>query len=212
MKTLARIALLLVIVLIAVSAYLRLHESGIGCEDWPACYGLTARAPALSSPGVAQNAYPRIVAQTDAPLAWVALLYRLLASALGLAIALLAVMAFRARQHRVITLVMLGLTALGVLVAFRTGSSQHPAVVMGNLVGGFSMLGLLGWLVFRFEHGAARYTQTRIRHIRPLVLVALSVLALQIILGGLTSANFAALVCQTLPDCNGSWLPDATIY
>ncbi len=160
MKTLARISLLLVFVLVVISAYLRLHESGIGCADWPACYGLIGRAPAVASVSVAENAYPRIVA----------------------------------------------------LIGIRSGSLHHRAVVMGSLTGGFILLGLLGWLVFRLGPGAARYTETRIRKIRPLVMVALFMLGFQIILGGLTSANFAATACQTLPDCNGSWFPDATIY
>ncbi len=212
MKTLARISLFMVIILVVVSAYLRLHESGIGCPGWPACYAQIGAAPTTPTASVAQNAYQRIVAQSDAPLAWATPLHRLVASALGLAIAFLVIMAFRARQHRVITLVLLGLTVFLAVIGIRSGSLHNPAVVMGNLVGGFTMLGLLGWLVFRFEPGAARYTGTRIRHIRPLVLVALFMLGFQMILGGLTSANFAAMACQTLPDCNGSWFPDATIY
>ncbi len=212
MNKLARISLLLVIVLVVISAYLRLHHSGIGCPNWPACYGLIGQAPTDTTASVAENAYRRIVAQSDAPLAWATPLHRLVASVLGLAITLLVVMAFKARRHRVITLVLLALTIFLAVIGIWSGSLHNPAVVMGNLVGGFTMLGLLGWLVFRFEPGAARYTRTRIRNVRPLVLLALFMLGFQIILGGLTSANFAATSCPTLPDCNGAWFPDATIY
>ncbi len=98
------------------------------------------------------------------------------------------------------------------LIGIRSGGLHGSAIVMGNMLGGFTMLGLLGWLVFRHEPGSANHTQTRIEHIRPHVLAALFLLGLQIILGGLTSANFAAASCQTLPDCHGIWFPDGTIY
>jgi cytochrome c oxidase assembly protein subunit 15 len=211
MTALARISLLLVIILVVVSAYLRLHASGIGCPDWPACYGHIGAAPEETI-GVAESAYQRIVAESDAPLAWAAPLHRLVASLLGLAIVLLTVLAFRARQHRIITLALLALTVLLAVLGLRSGNLYHPAIVMGNLVGGFTMLGLLGWLVFRLQPGGARYTETRIRHLRPALLVALFCLGLQIVLGGLTSANFAATACASFPDCNGQWFPDATIY
>ena len=212
MKTLARISLLLVFVLVVISAYLRLHESGIGCADWPACYGLLGKAPAVISTGVGEYVYPLVVVQPDALLAWAIQLHRLVAGGLGLALVILAVIAFRARRHRQITLAMLVLAVFLAVIDFRPVSLYHPAIVMAKLVGGFTLLGLLGWLVFHLEPGAARYTETRIRNIRPLVMAALFLLGLQIILGGLTSANFAARACQTLPDCNGSWFPDATLY
>jgi cytochrome c oxidase assembly protein subunit 15 len=212
MRNLARFSLLLVIVLVVVSAYLRLHESGIGCPDWPACYGRIGQPPSQSTAGVAQDAYQRIVAESDAPLAWAAPLHRVVASVLGLAILMLNFLALRAGKFRLVALALLALTVFLALIGIRSGSLHNPAVVMGNLAGGFCMLGLLGWLVFRLEPGAPRHTETRISHMRGLILGAIVVLCLQILLGGLTSANFAATACQTLPDCQGGWIPDATIY
>jgi cytochrome c oxidase assembly protein subunit 15 len=212
LKTLAHISLLLVIVLVVVSAYLRLHESGIGCPDWPTCYGLIGATPDQSTSSAAESAYQRIVNESDAPLAWAAPLHRLVASLLGLAILFLTGIAIKAKRHRVVCLALLGLTVFLAVIGIRSGSLHNPAIVMGNLGGGFLMLGLLGWLVFRLEPGSAHYTQTRIQHLRSLVLVALVMLGIQITLGGFTSANFAATSCQTIPDCHGSWMPDATIY
>ena len=211
MKTLARLSLILVLVLVAVSAYLRLNDSGIGCPDFPACYGLIGEQP---EPAVSarQNAYQKILAESDAPLAWAAPLHRLVASLLGLAVVALNLLAFREGRHRLICLAMLALTVFLAVIGLKSGSLHHPAIVMGNLVGGFVLLGLLGWLVFGFSLGAPRYMETRIRHLRPLLVTALVFLGLQIVLGGLTSANFAATACQTFPNCNGAWFPDATLY
>lgn len=212
MKTLARVSLLLVIVLVAVSAYLRLHEAGIGCPDWPACYGLIGQVEEAETSSAAESAYARIVAESDAPLAWAAPLHRLVASLLGLCIVFLNLLAFRHRKHRSISFGLLALTVFLAVIGIRSGALHHPAIVMSNLLGGFTMLGLLGWLVFRMDPGSAHYTATRIRHVRPLVITALAILGFQIVLGGYTSANFAATACQTVPHCDGNWFPDATIY
>lgn len=211
MRGLARLSLILVLILVAVSAYLRLHDSGIGCPDFPACYGLIGEQPEPAS-SAAQNAYQRILAESDAPMAWAAPLHRLIASLLGLAVVALNVLAFKEKRHRLICLALLALTVFLAVIGLKSGGLHQPAVVMGNLVGGFVLLALLGWLVFGFSLGAPRYMETRIGHLRPLLLAALFVLGVQILLGGLTSANFAATACQTFPSCNGAWFPDATIY
>jgi cytochrome c oxidase assembly protein subunit 15 len=211
MKGLARISLVLVIVLVVVSAYLRLHDSGIGCPDWPACYGMIGAAPEEAA-GAVESAYARIVAESDAPLAWAAPLHRLVASLLGIAVLALVGISLKTGRHRALTLMLLALTVFLAWIGLRSGGLHHPGIVMANLGGGFLMVGLLGWLVFRLDPGSARYTQTRIRLIRPLTILALALLGLQITLGGLTSANFGATACQTIPDCHGAWFPDATIY
>ena len=212
MKLLTRLSLILVILLVVISAYLRLHESGIGCPDWPACYGLIGKVTEAPESGVAESAYQAIVAESDAPLSWATLLHHLIASLLGLAVLFLAGLSLKARKHRMVCLALLGLTVFLVMIGLPSGSLHHPAIVMGQLMGGFSMLGLLGWLEFRHQPGSPNYTQTRIKHIRPLVITALFFLTFQILLGGLTSANFAANSCQSLPGCDGVWFPDATIF
>ncbi|MEJ8569351.1 COX15/CtaA family protein [Elongatibacter sediminis] len=209
MKTLAGFSLILVIVLVSLSAYLRLAHSGIGCADWPACYGLigtpAAGADPAGLPSAAQagSAYRNLLERSGESMAWATPLHRLVASVLGLAIVFLNMLAWRQGRHRVIALILLGLTVWLALLGIRSGSLHDPAVVMGNLAGGFAMLALIGWLRFRLAgpHPVVRSTPPW------LTASAIALLSVQIILGGLTSANFAATACSTLPDCHGGWWP-----
>jgi cytochrome c oxidase assembly protein subunit 15 len=202
MSLLAKTALLLLIVLVSLSAYLRLAHSGIGCADWPACYGLIGDVPAVTQPAAPADAYQQLVDESNKPLSWATPLHRLVASILGLFILFLALLSLRTKQQRLASFTLLGLTVYLAVLGIRSGSLHDPAVVMGNLAGGFCMLGLLGWMVF--STGPRVGYWPRIRWLTGAAIVALSV---QILLGGLTSANFAASSCKTLPDCHGSYWP-----
>jgi cytochrome c oxidase assembly protein subunit 15 len=205
MATLARSSLLLVIVLVTLSAYLRLDHSGIGCEPWPACYGnigLPSESPD------AAGTYERLLEEASAPLSWATPLHRLVASVLGLLVLGMALLSLTQRKNRLMAFSLLGLTVFLAWLGIYSEGLHSPAVVMGNLGGGFAMLGLLGWMVLgKTRDGTDSYSRLRRASI-----VALSALALQIFMGGLTSANFAASACQTFPDCHGSWLPGAEIF
>lgn len=205
MAALAKISLLLVIVLVTVSAYLRLDHSGIGCEPWPACYGnigLPAEAPS------AAGTYERLLEEASEPLSWATPLHRLVASVLGLTILGMALLSLRQRKDRVATLSLLALTVFLAWLGIYSEGLHSPAVVMGNLCGGFAMLGILGWLVVR-KPGSSQTKRSRL-HLA--TITALFILSAQIFVGGLTSANFAASACQTLPDCHGSWLPGTPVF
>jgi cytochrome c oxidase assembly protein subunit 15 len=206
MNLLAKISLLLVIVLVSLSAYLRLAHSGIGCADWPECYGRIGEAPVTSQAAPVENAYQRLLDERGQPLSWAAPLHRLVASVLGLLVVAMAFVSIRRKRQRLVSFALLALTVYLAVLGIRSGSLHDPAVVMGNLVGGFCMLGLLGWMVF--SEGARLGAAPRIRW---LAMTAIAVLSLQILLGGLTSANFAATSCKTLPDCHGSWLPGSSL-
>jgi len=211
MRATVWMSLLLVMVLVSLSAYLRLAHSGIGCTDWPACYGRIGDPPAVSQTISSENAYQRIVAEASQPLAWATPLHRLVASVLGLLIVLLVVLSLKLKRDRMISLALLGLTVFLALLGIKSGGLHSPAVVMGNLSGGFLMLGLLGWMLFK-DSGGNDQAQKRASLPGALVAMTVLVLALQILLGGLTSANFAATSCQTLPDCHGAWLPGSEIW
>ena len=206
MKTLATISLLFVIALVSVSAYLRLHNSGIGCADWPQCYGLIG-VPAAEEPTLGST-YERLAVEAQQPMSWATPVHRLVASVLGLLVVGMALVSLRQRRDRLLSFTLLGLTVFLAWLGIYSGGLHSPAVVMGNLGGGFTMLGLLGWMVFRNTRPRAN-APANVRH---WVVAALILLCLQIALGGLTSANFAASACRTIPDCHGSFLPGSNVW
>lgn len=206
MRALAIVSLLFVLALVSVSAYLRLHHSGIGCGDWPACYGLIG-APAEAEPTVGST-YERLALEAQEPMSWATPVHRLVASVLGLLILAMTLLSLKTQRDRLLTFALLGLTVFLAWLGIYSGGLHSPAVVMGNLGGGFAMLTLLGWSVFRRARPRANAPVS----VRRWVSAALLVLCIQIAIGGLTSANFAASACQTLPDCHGSWLPGEDLW
>ena len=202
-RRLALVVAVLALVVAVLGAWVRLTGAGLGCPDWPGCYGRMVVGPDG----------PRTAAVIDGGKAWREMVHRYVAGALGLAIAALALVAVRDRRRG--SAVPLALpVALVLLVAFQAALGAwtvtlrlQPAVVVAHLLGGMAILGLL----WRLHLGpAAPAGAGRARHgwLRPAVAVGVAVLALQIALGGWTSANYAALACPDLPTCHGSWWPD----
>ena len=205
MRALAIVSLIFVLALVSVSAYLRLDNSGIGCAGWPECYAMIG-APTAEEPTVGST-YERLAVEAQEPLSWATPVHRLVASVLGLLVLGMALLSLRARRDRFLSFVLLGLTVFLAWLGIYSGGLHSPAVVMGNLGGGFTMLGLLGWMVFR----DARPRANASFRVRRWVVAALALLSVQIALGGLTSANFAATACMSVPDCHGTWLPGADL-
>lgn len=217
MKTTVFLSLLLVMILVSLSAYLRLAHSGIGCADWPDCYGRIGDSPAETQTITSENAYQRIVAEASQPLAWATPLHRLVASVLGLFVVWLMLLSLKLKKDRLLSLAILSVTVFLALLGVKSGGLHSPAVVMGNLSGGFLMLGLLGWMFFnQSPNQSANQSpgQSRSNKSIPggLLAAAVFMLVAQILMGGLTSANFAATACQSLPDCHGAWLPGSEIW
>ena len=206
MRALAIVSLVFVLALVALSSYLRLENSGIGCPDWPACYGLIGD-PAAAPPTVGST-YERLAIEAQEPMSWATPVHRLVASVLGLLVVGMALLSLRARRQRLLSFSLLGMTVFLAWLGIYSAGLHSPAVVMGNLCGGFIMLGLLGWMVFRGAKPRANASLS----VRRWVLAALLLVCFQIAVGGLTSANFAASACQSLPDCHGTWLPGGDLW
>jgi len=204
-RKLVVISLLLVIALVSVSAYLRLDNSGIGCADWPECYGKIGAAQ-VTEPTVGST-YERLAIEAQQPLSWATPLHRLVASVLGLTVLAMALLSLRLKRDRLLSFLVLAVTVFLAWLGIYSGGLHSPAVVMGNLGGGFTLLGLLGWMTFR----DAKPLSNAPLSTKNWVTAGLVWLMLQIMIGGLTSANFAASACQTLPDCHGSYLPGGNL-
>ena len=202
--------------LVVLSAYIRLNHAGLGCADWPACYGrigTLAAHPAGHSTADTVSAYQQLVNEKQAPQAWTTTAHRFIASLLGVGIITLTFTALARRRKGAPVLIPVLLLALTIFLAVLgnwSGGLHRPAVVLGNLIGGFGMLVLL-WLLWlrKRRYTGGGYATPRTLH--AWIVAGLLVLSAQILLGSLTSANFAALACTSFPDCHGAWLPGPAI-
>ena len=210
MKLTAIIGLILVMSLVSLSSYLRLDHSGIGCTPWPECYGNIGTE--TDEPDL-ESTYERLVAEARQPMSWARPMHRLIASVLGLLVLGIVGLSLRSQRHRALSFTLLGLTVFLAWLGIYSEGLHSPAVVMGNLGGGFAMLGLFGFLVFD-KSGDSDLNKLGDSYFisNHWVSAAIGLLCLQILLGGLTSANFAAASCQTLPHCHGMWLPGGDLW
>lgn len=205
----AALTALLALAVILFGAYVRLSDAGLGCPDWPGCYG---RLGAPSSPEAidrANQAFPERPVETAK--AWKEMVHRYLAGALGVAILLLALSAWRSRGRLPTGLPSL-LVALvvfqGLLGMWTVTLRVMPIVVTAHLTGGLATLALLWWLVLRHADFPASRPAPALMRLRPWVWGGLALVSVQILLGGWTSTNYAALACTELPTCyGGRWWP-----
>ena len=203
-RWLRRLALgiaVLAFVVAVLGAWVRLTGAGLGCPDWPGCYGRMVIGPDGT----------RLGAAIEGGKAWREMVHRYFAGALGLGIVALAAVAVRDRRRGAGGPIGLPV-ALVVLVAFQAALGAwtvtlrlQPVVVVAHLLGGMAILGLL-WRLFLGPPSPAG--GSRPGWVRPAVVAGLAVLVVQIALGGWTSANYAALACPDFPTCHGSWWPD----
>jgi len=185
--------LLLALGVIALGSCVRLSNAGLGCPDWPGCYGRLVVPGELRATG--GEAHTR---------AWIEMVHRYAAGFLGLCIVALAVSAFQRRSGRRFAAPLVLLLILQALLGMWTVTLRlQPAIVMGHLLGGLALLSLL-WL-WRLARDPALPHPT----LRPFALIAVTAVGLQIALGGWTSANYAAIACPDFPTCQGAWWPEA---
>jgi cytochrome c oxidase assembly protein subunit 15 len=202
-------ALLLCLTVVVFGAYVRLSDAGLGCPDWPGCYGHLTVPSEAQHVEQAQQEFPQ--RPVVAAKAWKEMTHRYLASTLGLLILALAVLSFRAGHPRVLPKVLLGLVIFqGLLGMWTVTWLLKPLAVTGHLLGGMATLALLFWLWLGNRARAQAGTGPAAPPARVKLWsgLALALLAGQIFLGGWTSSNYAALACPDLPTCQGRMWPE----
>jgi len=190
---------------ILLGAYVRLSDAGLGCPDWPGCYGQISPWHADARIADAHSADP--LGPVSHAKAWKEMLHRYLAGSLGLLILAIAILAWRRLppSRRVLPGLLLALVLFQALLGMWTVTQQlKPVIVAAHLLGGMATLALLAWLLFR-----ERATTFPVGAPIPLARGLLLLVLLQIALGGWVSANYAALACPDLPTCQGAWWPPA---
>jgi cytochrome c oxidase assembly protein subunit 15 len=190
---------------VLLGAYVRISDAGLGCPDWPGCYGQLSPWQADTQITAAHAADP--FGPVSSAKAWKEMLHRYLASGLGLSILAIFLLAWRRLPpaRRVLPGALLALLLLQALLGMWTVTQQlKPLIVAAHLLGGMATLAVLAWLLWR-ERPAATWTRAPFVLARGLLLLVLA----QIALGGWVSANGAALACPDLPTCRGDWWPPA---
>jgi len=206
-KTLATIAAALALGIVLLGAYVRLNDAGLGCPDWPGCYGHVGVPEAAADIAKAESHFPGKPVEPHK--AWLEMIHRYFATGLGLLIVILSVLAWRQRTPGTIPWLPTALVGVvifqGMLGMWTVTLLLKPVIVSLHLIGGLTTFALLSVMALR---------QTRISEgpavkpaLKTFALVGLIALACQIALGAWTSTNYAALACADFPLCQGQLLP-----
>ncbi|PWG61954.1 COX15/CtaA family protein [Spiribacter halobius] len=202
----------LALCVIVLGAWVRLTDAGLGCPDWPGCYGLIDVPRTAEEIAAANAAFPERPVEVGK--GWREMIHRYLAGILGLLILGLAVFAWRQRrrpgQPRRLPWIILGVVTFQAILGMWTVTWQlKPVVVMAHLLGGLLTLSLLWWQTLRSRPLPAAGRLGGRPQLRLLLAAGLTVAIGQIALGGWTSTNYAALACNEFPACSvGEWWPD----
>lgn len=198
------IGVALALVVVVLGAYTRLSDAGLGCPDWPGCYGFLAVPDEAQEIDAAAQRFPH--APIEAHKAWAEMVHRYFAGSLGVLVAAIAWFSFGARRVgaplRTASALLVLIVVQAAFGAWTVTLKLWPQVVTAHLLGGFSTLALL-WLLRVQLARPSRIARPLRRH----AAFALGVLIVQITLGGWTTSNYAALACPDFPTCQTEWWP-----
>ena len=220
LRRLVLTSLLLAVVVIGLGAYTRLTHAGLGCPDWPTCYGLIDVPETSIQIAAAEQAFPE--RPFEPAKAWNEMIHRYFAGSLGLLIAVIALFSIKlrfskrtkARYPIFLPLFILCIVTFQAALGMWTVTLKlMPIVVMGHLLGGFTTLCLLFLLYLRINTRSKKtqgenLTESQLKKYSGYALIGIVILTAQIALGGWTSSNYAAMSCVELPICQGDWLSD----
>ncbi len=211
---LVTVSLVLSFALIVLSSLMRLSNQGLGCDDWPTCYG---RIDVVKYAGdISATASRGLQPGALAPPTPVERAHRGVASLLLIFILAFVIVAWRKRKdsgpRMALPLAALAVTLFLAVLGVLYGSPLlRPPVVMANLLGGMVLLGLLWWLHLSQGRGPAAEVSPGAESLRKWALLGLGLVVTQTALGGWVSSNFSALACSTFPLCNGALWPEMNI-
>jgi cytochrome c oxidase assembly protein subunit 15 len=217
LHALTLVTLFLTFDLILFGAFTRLTDSGLGCPDWPGCYGSASPVGARAHIAAAQEALPS--GPVTHGKAWIEMVHRYLATGVGALITLLAVSAWWMRRthgqrdpgmHWLATATLVWVCVQGAFGALTVTMGLFPAIVTLHLLGGYTLLALLVWQAVRGGrlYGLVAAPAELSPAMRAGVSVAVLVLVLQAASGAWVSTNYAVLACTEFPKCQGVWWPD----
>ena len=209
---LAMIAAIIAFCVIVLGAWVRLSHAGLGCPDWPGCYGQLTWPDAIQEIESANQAFPERPFESNK--AWREMVHRYLAGTLMLLVFAIGWKVWHDPQtDRKLKILAASLAILIVFQAllgmWTVTLKLKPVIVMTHLLGGLTSFSLILWLMFSSRRPIIDKPGIHIRKARGPIIAAIAVLAVQIALGGWTSANYAALACPDVPMCTGQWWPDA---
>lgn len=214
---LALFATVFATMVIMLGAFTRLVDAGLGCPDWPGCYGHLLWPNQADEIAVANQKYVD-AAPVDIAKTWPEMVHRYFAGTLGLLVFALMVMAFKHRSNpnypwRLPIVLSLLVVWQAIFGMWTVTMKLLPQVVSIHLLGGFTTFALLGLFSLRLSNWRWQSGHTIAQQLinsNKWVLVGLALIVMQIMLGGWVAANYAALVCSGFPDClNGTYFPEA---
>lgn len=215
LQALTVLTLFLTFDLVLFGAFTRLTDSGLGCPDWPGCYGNASPVGAHAEIAQAQQAMP--TGPVTHGKAWVEMVHRYLATGVGVLILMLAVATWLQRKHNQggvpvspwwPTVTLLWVCLQGAFGALTVTMKLFPAIVTLHLIGGLVLLALLCVQAVSYAHAHRERAPVPIAPMtRGVLLAAFVLLWLQVALGGWVSTNYAVLACTSFPACQGSWWP-----
>ena len=207
MKKLVFAGILLAMVVIVLGAYTRLTDAGLGCPDWPGCYGHLTVPKTEADIAKAEQAFPQRPVEKHK--AWNEMIHRYFAAALGLLILIVFISSLTKRAYnrplKLPFLLLLLVIFQGALGMWTVTLNLLPVVVMGHLLGGFTVLSCLFLLYLRLTPYRIPGGDPNVIKIGKFCALGIGILVAQIALGGWTSANYAALACTEMPICEGNW-------
>jgi cytochrome c oxidase assembly protein subunit 15 len=217
-RKLVWVAAFLTFDLIVFGGFTRLTDSGLGCPDWPGCYGLANPFLAHEHIEAAQAAMP--TGPVTHFKAWIEMIHRYLAMGIGILIITLMAKAWlqwRKSHNRAFAPLMptllFGFVCLqGAFGAWTVTMKLQPVIVTIHLLLGLTLLALLAWLGGRedslLKPVPVEANPASLRPVRALAILSAVVLAVQLALGGWVSTNYATLACSDFPTCNGTFVPE----